>query len=368
VAGAVTTFGSLGAEPAKWSSGVVAGGGLIYGMPSSAASVLRISTAFGTAQTLGHLGGAPDKWRQGFVAANGAIYGIPSSTGAVLKVDVASGAVTTFSWRNAMPKADAEVQVMCLSFRCDEGTLPRPDAAAVVCRRWPCAGTCCLQSCAAFDCPAGYRGRRGRGALTCAAGSCSREDAPRCCVLDPGQANLVLPPLILLTAACLCVIRQLLRCRVERLEFDRRFRVAYLATLFAWDACDQTASWWFWQYASASGASLAVRMACLASATLGTAVLLLAFLAGLCLRTKHLLDFRLPELLYSVGAATADVLMLVAAFAFEMQGLDAGSWIKVLNLVATIFDFVLKVMQAAGVYCSAQLDDSPWDPLEELSD
>lgn len=35
----------------------------------------------------------------------------------------------------------------------------------------------------------------------------------------------------------------------------RKFSVLYFTVLFAWDVCDQTASWWFWQYTGDVGAS-----------------------------------------------------------------------------------------------------------------
>lgn len=42
----------------------------------------------------------------------------------------------------------------------------------------------------------------------------------------------------------------------RRLSRARKFSVLYFTVLFAWDVCDQTSSWWFWQYTGDVGASL----------------------------------------------------------------------------------------------------------------
>jgi len=134
---------------------------------------------------------------------------------------------------------------------------------------------------------------------------------------------------------------------------ERRFKLVYFTLLFTWDACDQTASWWFWQYTAAVGASRAVQLTALTSAASGTAVLVAAFVAGVLAETAHLVDSKLPEFVYSLGAGLADIVMLVAVFAFEMEGLNAASWIRVVNLLTTVIDFALKVAQTAWAFCGA---------------
>lgn len=131
----------------------------------------------------------------------------------------------------------------------------------------------------------------------------------------------------------------------------------YFTVLFAWDVCDQTASWWFWQYTGDVGASLVVQGLAMMSAMMGTVIILLAFFAGLFMTTSQLLDQHAPELAYSVAAGCADVIMLICVFIFETEGLDEGSWIKILNLIATLIDFILKVLQAAGALFGTARED-----------
>merc|ERR1712129_150130 len=97
----------------------------------------------------------------------------------------------------------------------------------------------------------------------------------------------------------------------------------------------------------AVAAATPVQVVSLIGAVLGTVVIVPAFLVGLCARTPTLTDQPSLEFMYSAGAGTADVIMLVGMYLFEMDGSDEGGWIKIVNLLATIIDLVLKVLQAA---------------------
>jgi hypothetical protein len=66
---------------------VLAGNGLIYGIPFNSASVLVIDPIARTTSTFGSLGTATYKWRGGVLAGNGAIFGIPSNSASVLVID-----------------------------------------------------------------------------------------------------------------------------------------------------------------------------------------------------------------------------------------------------------------------------------------
>lgn len=64
----------------------------------------------------------------------------------------------------------------------------------------------------------------------------------------PNQEDTILSYIInIQRAECNNKFRQLSRAR--------KFSVLYFTVLFAWDVCDQTASWWFWQYTGDLGAS-----------------------------------------------------------------------------------------------------------------
>jgi hypothetical protein len=76
-------FGSL-AGSTKWWGGVLAPNGMIYGMPFSSTSVLKIDPTTDTAMvvsavTAGKVGGV--------LAPNGIIYGSPAGSATVLRID-----------------------------------------------------------------------------------------------------------------------------------------------------------------------------------------------------------------------------------------------------------------------------------------
>ncbi|CAK9079309.1 unnamed protein product [Durusdinium trenchii] len=246
---------------------------------------------------------------------------------------------------------------MCLGFQCPASAMLRHDAAELVCRHMPCFETCCLSSCESFSCPEGYAKKIRAQDFSCAAGYCSTTDLLTCCNVDLWYPNVLVPLLIFAFTGLTCVWAQGQRCQKERLSRRRKFSVLYFTVLFAWDVCDQTASWWFWQYTGDVGASFVVQGLAMMSAMLGTVVILLAFFAGLFMTTSQLLDQHGPEICYSMAAGCADVIMLVCVFIFEMEGLDEGSWIKVLNLIATLIDFILKVLQAAGALFGATREE-----------
>lgn len=68
----------------KWSGGVLATNGKIYGIPYNSNNMLIIDTSNNTYSLYGSLSGV-DKWSSGVLAPNGRIYGIPSSSNSILK-------------------------------------------------------------------------------------------------------------------------------------------------------------------------------------------------------------------------------------------------------------------------------------------
>jgi hypothetical protein len=86
-----TTFGSLSGS-SKWIGGVLAPNGMIYGIPYSSASVLKIDPTTDTATTFGNLSGST-KWRGGVLAPNGMVYGIPLESTTVLRLGTACDGV-----------------------------------------------------------------------------------------------------------------------------------------------------------------------------------------------------------------------------------------------------------------------------------
>ena len=89
-----TEFGSLSGT-AKWSGGVLAANGSIYGIPYNSTTVLKIDPTTDTSTTFGSLSGTA-KWETGVLAANGSIYGIPRDSTTVLKIDPTTDTATTF--------------------------------------------------------------------------------------------------------------------------------------------------------------------------------------------------------------------------------------------------------------------------------
>ena len=69
----------------KWTGGVLAPNGKIYGIPCDASSVLIIDPVTNTANTTAITGlSGADKWAGGVLAPNGKIYGIPYNASSVL--------------------------------------------------------------------------------------------------------------------------------------------------------------------------------------------------------------------------------------------------------------------------------------------
>eukprot|EP00439_Symbiodinium_sp_Y106_P051088 s583_g6.t2 len=280
-----------------------------------------------------------------------ALFGSSSSS------DEAPVAPKKVMWIKPDQRGAADVVALSLVYRlAPRRSQLREDAATIVCREEPCSLSCCLRSCADFDCPEGYAQKASASSFSCASGFCGSNDLLTCCDVDLFYPNVLVPLLIFASTGFACIFAQTQRCRKERLSSQRKFSIAYFTVLFAWDVCDQTASWWFWEYTADVGASQGVQVAAMMSSMMGTGVILFAFFGGLFLTTPQLLDQRCPELSYSVAAGCADVVMLIVVFCFEMEGKDQGSWIKVLNLIATLIDFVLKVMQAAAALFGASLD------------
>lgn len=91
----VTTFGNLPVGDNKWSGGVLASNGCIYGMPNNSVTVLKIDPTDDSTSTFGNLSG-DGKWSSG-VSSNGYVYGISFNNANVLKIDVADDSVSTFA-------------------------------------------------------------------------------------------------------------------------------------------------------------------------------------------------------------------------------------------------------------------------------
>lgn len=365
-----TRLGSFGNNMGKWSQAILSQEGDVYGVPWSAEKVLKIRPLTDQVSSFGNFEPGPARWKEGVLASTGLIYCIPEAAPTILRIDPSSDTtlqlpvtpgglapptpVTTFSGTTTT------VQVMCLGFICPGGAKLRPDASELVCRHMPCFEICCLSSCESFQCLEGYSKKPRAQEFSCQAGYCSSTDLLTCCNVDLWYPNVLVPLLIFAFTGLTCVWAQSQRCRKERLSRRRKFSVLYFTVLFAWDVCDQTASWWFWQYTGDVGASLVVQGLAMMSAMMGTVIILLAFFAGLFMTTSQLLDQHAPELAYSVAAGCADVIMLICVFIFETEGLDEGSWIKILNLIATLIDFILKVLQAAGaLFGTAREDEDP---------
>ena len=84
----ISTFGAFpDTGTFKWSRGLMAGNGNIYGIPARAESVLKISPATKEVCTFGCLPKGKWKWHGAVVAPDGAIYCIPAEAEAVLRID-----------------------------------------------------------------------------------------------------------------------------------------------------------------------------------------------------------------------------------------------------------------------------------------
>ena len=91
----VSTFGSAGTGTLKWSGGVLAPNGKIYGIPRDSSTVLEIDPVARTISTFGSLAGT-NKWIGGVLAPNGKIYGIPVGSSTVLEIDPVARTTSTF--------------------------------------------------------------------------------------------------------------------------------------------------------------------------------------------------------------------------------------------------------------------------------
>ena len=69
-----STFGDFSGAAAKWLGAVLSPNGHIYGLPSTATSVLKIDPYTDSATTFGDIAGGDYKWWGGVLAPNGAIY------------------------------------------------------------------------------------------------------------------------------------------------------------------------------------------------------------------------------------------------------------------------------------------------------
>jgi hypothetical protein len=72
----------------KWSGGILAPNGKIYGIPTTSESVLIIDPETDEANItdISGLSGG-NKWRGGVLAPNGKIYGMPFNSDSVLKIN-----------------------------------------------------------------------------------------------------------------------------------------------------------------------------------------------------------------------------------------------------------------------------------------
>ncbi|KKK72403.1 hypothetical protein LCGC14_2904230, partial [marine sediment metagenome] len=89
------TFGSLAADASKWYGGVLAPNGMIYGIPRTATTVLKIDPSDDTTSPFGSLAGS-QKWLGGVLGVDGMIYGIPFDSTTILKIDPTTDTASTF--------------------------------------------------------------------------------------------------------------------------------------------------------------------------------------------------------------------------------------------------------------------------------
>ena len=92
----ISTFGSFAERGSfKWSRGLMAGNGNIFGIPARAKSVLKISPTTKEVSTFGTLPEGKWKWHGAVVAPDGAIYCIPAEAESVLRIDPESDRAET---------------------------------------------------------------------------------------------------------------------------------------------------------------------------------------------------------------------------------------------------------------------------------
>lgn len=93
----VTNFNTVPAGSGKWYGGVLAPNGMIYGVPYSATTVLKINPTDDTFTTFGSLPSTSFKWRGGVLAPNGMIYCAPLSSGNILKINPTNDTTSTIT-------------------------------------------------------------------------------------------------------------------------------------------------------------------------------------------------------------------------------------------------------------------------------
>lgn len=95
VAPSVSVFGNVGAGTSKWSGGVLAPNGKIYGIPRSAGTVLEIDPGSRSLLQFGSVAGS-EMYTGGVLAQNGKIYAIPYAATTVLEIDPNTRATVQF--------------------------------------------------------------------------------------------------------------------------------------------------------------------------------------------------------------------------------------------------------------------------------
>ena len=89
-------FGSLPGSTYKWTGGVLAPNGKIYGIPYNSTTVLEIDPVNKTTSEFGTHSGPAYKWIGGVLAPNGKIYGIPYYGITILEIDPVNKTSTEF--------------------------------------------------------------------------------------------------------------------------------------------------------------------------------------------------------------------------------------------------------------------------------
>ena len=92
-----TTSMTVSSDTNKWSGGVLAPNGKIYGIPYNSTSVLIIDPITNEINTISGISADTNKWSGGVLAPNGKIYGIPYNSTSVLIIDPVNNTVDTTS-------------------------------------------------------------------------------------------------------------------------------------------------------------------------------------------------------------------------------------------------------------------------------
>ena len=80
-------FGNLSGT-SKWSGGVLAPNGKIYGIPSYSTQILEIDPNTRTTTLFGDFSSGWGKWIGGVLAPNGKIYAIPHNSTQILEIQI----------------------------------------------------------------------------------------------------------------------------------------------------------------------------------------------------------------------------------------------------------------------------------------